>query len=697
MPQDTNNSSKRYLTFEDLMAIHRISQPAVSPNGRFAAYTTTKHDHVENTVTSTIRLFDLETGEERILTPGPGKHSSPVWSPCGGYLAFVSSRDEKEGSQLWLLPFREGGEARRLSTGDGGVSQLVWSPDGTRIAFARSVIVAPGFNEKEFKKKNKDRKPELADIYDLVNPKAKARVEDSLLFRHWDHWRDRKRNHVFVLDLASGEVEDVTPGDVDSPPISLGSAQDIAFSPDGYYLAVVFNPDTMVARSTNNSVYEIPLDGIRAAGDPELISLGEGCDCNPLYSPGGENLLYLTMDRPGYEADKHKIAIYNRESGDTEILAPDFDRSANSPVFSEGGEFVYFLAQDMMRVSLYQVALEDGRVVQLTQGTNNTSFKLIPGSEDILVTRESTTEAPDLYLLKPGGIPPYLTSASIDMSVPEDAGSTVERLTDHGWLPAEVDMDPVEEFWYTGAGGTPVHGAIIRPPFFDPEKKYPMLFIVHGGPQGMFADSFHFRWNFQLFASEGYVVVLTNPRGSTGYGQEFTDGITRDWGGKCFIDLLNGLDHVLSRYDFIDEKRIGAAGASFGGFMMNWFEGRTDRFKCLVSHDGIFQAETMAYTTEELWFDEWEHGSLPASQEEMNKFSPHLAAENFKTPMLLIHGEMDFRCPISEGLGMFTALQVMGVPSKILFFPEEGHWVLQPANSQVWYRTIQDWFAEWLK
>lgn len=693
----TKATRKRHLTFEDMMGIHRVSSPNVSPDGKFVAYVTTKHDHIENTQKSTIRLLDLKTKESRILTPGPGSHANPAFSPDGRHLAFTSSRDEKEGSQLWIMPLQRPGEARQVTKGQGGVSQIVWAPDSKRIAFARSVIVSPHFNQKEFEKKNPDKKPENADIYGLPNPKSTARIEDDLLFRHWDHWRDRKRSHVFIVDITSEKMNDITPWDIDTPHLPLGGGQDITFSPDGKELAVAFNPDADLARSTNLSIHTIQLRGIRAVGDPKRISNTEACDNSPRYSPDGKYILYLGMKRPKYEADRMRLKIYHRTSGRTRTLTESFDRSPMEPQFSGDGKNIYFLSNSRIRTTLFRYTMGSGTIQQLTDGTHNAAFSLIPGSHRLIVQQNSTTEADDLYNLKPGGIEPILGSGQTPEETPKDGGSTAKRLTDHGRIHSDVRMHPVEEFWYKGAGGHPVHGAIIRPPNYRKGRKYPMLYIVHGGPQGMFADTFHYRWNFQMFASEGYVVVFTNPRGSTGYGQDFTDGVTRDWGGKAYEDLMKGLDFVLKEYDYIDPDRIGSAGASFGGFMMNWFEGHTDRFKCLVSHDGIFQGETMAYTTEELWFEEWEHGKLPASPKDLTRWSPHKYIKDFKTPMLLIHGEFDFRCPISEGLGMFTALQIMDVPSKILFFPDEGHWVLKPANSQVWYRTIQDWFDEWLK
>jgi dipeptidyl aminopeptidase/acylaminoacyl peptidase len=688
---------KRHLIFEDMMAIHRVSSPAVSPDGKDVAFVTTKHDHVENTTRNTIHLLDLETRKSKIITPGPGSHANPVFSPNGRYLAFTSSRDEKEGTQLWIMPLKRPGEAWQLTKGHGGVSQITWAPDSRRIAFARSVIVSPHFDQNSFDRKNPGEKPENADIYGLPNPKSTARIEDDLLFRHWDHWRDRKRSHVFLIDLKTGKMNDLTPWDIDTPHLSLGGSQDIAFAPDGREIAIVFNPDQELARSTNLSIHTIPLRGIRATGEPRNISNTEASDTSPRYSPDGRYILYTGMKRPKYEADRMRLKLYHRDSGRTRTLTKSFDRSPVDPQFSEDGKHILFLSAHRMRTTLFRYAMGSGLIDQLTEGTHNAAFRLIPGSDDVIMQRNSTTEADDLYLLHPRGIEPILANGPAPDTTPVDAGSFSERLTQFGDLPMDVKMHPVEEFWYTGAKGTQVHGAIIKPPKFRKGGKYPMLYIVHGGPQGMFADTFHYRWNFQMFASEGYVVVFTNPRGSTGYGQEFTDGVTRDWGGKAYEDLMKGLDFVLNEYDYIDPDRIGAAGASFGGFMMNWFEGHTDRFKALVSHDGIFQGETMAYTTEELWFEEWEHGKLPASPKELTRWSPHKHIKEFKTPMLLIHGELDFRCPISEGLGMFTALQIMNVPSRILFFPDEGHWVLKPANSQVWYRTIQDWFNEWLK
>ncbi len=676
------------MTFEDLMSVDRVSGPKVSPDGQLVAYTTARADLVNNKMSSTVRVVDLKTGEGRELTPGPGSHSSPAGSPDGKRLAIVSDRGN-DGSQVWVMPM-DGGEASQVTHGREGASNPVWSPDGTRIAFARSVPVSPHLTGKE-------TEPTHQEIYGLPNEHSKARVETALLFRHWDHWRDMQRSHVFVVDLETGEMEDVTPGDADVPPISLGGAQDFVFSPKGDEIAYVKNADRVVARSTNNSVFVQRLKGIKRQGRPKKVSDTRACDSDPVYSPDGRYLAYLGCAKPLYEADRRRIKLYDRRSGRTRILTEDLDRSAATLEFSSDGKDIYFLAQDRANFSVYRVPLQGGAPVQLTEGTTNSSMAVIPGGKDLIVGRESTVDPVDLYRLKPGkGIEPIVANGPTPKGTPKDAGARTERLTRHNdHLKKEIDWNGIEDFWYKGADGDPVHGWLVKPPGFTTKRRWPMAFIIHGGPQSAFLDHFNYRWSVQMFAAQGMVAVQLNPRGSSGYGETFQDQISGDWGGRCYDDLMAGVDHVLKRYRYIDPDRMVAAGASFGGFMVNWIEGHDDRFKALVSHDGIFNAETMAYSTEELWFEEWEHGGLPhTNREKFLQFSPHLHVENFKTPMLVVQGEQDFRCPASEGLSLFTALQSMGVESKFLWFPDEGHWVLKPGNSQVWYANVLGWLKD---
>jgi len=684
--------AKRYpMTFNDLMEIERISSPAVHPGGELIAFTRTKHDQKENKVNSTIMLLDVTDGSIRELTPGDSKDASAIWSPDGKQLAFTSDRGGSQ--QLWILPFEAGGEAGRLTDGEGGVSSPVWSPDGGRIAFARSIVISPHWDGNAERIEGEDKeKRKLARTYGLINELSSARVETSLLYRHWDHWRDMKRSHVFIVDLETRKTNDVTPGDADVPPISLGGSQDFQFSPDGKELVYVKNPDEVVAVSTNNSVFIRKLEGIKAPGEPVRISHNDALELDPRYSPDGRYIAYLGGEKPGYEADRARIKIYERGTGKTRILTGGFDRSASEPVWSEDGSRLYFLAADMGYMSIYSVDME-GNVRQHTSKTFNSNIRVAPGGK-LLVSRESMTRPADLFLLDPGsGQEPDLELRGKEEKI---EAVKVEKLTSFGdGIGKKVELNDPEEFWYTGADDDPVHGFLIKPPAFDPKKKWPTLLVIHGGPQSAFFNHFHYRWNPQLFASEGYVVLELNPRGSTGYGQEFTDQISGDWGGRCYEDIMKGLEHAILKYPFIDGNRIGALGASFGGFMINWIAGHTDRFKVLVSHDGIFNQETMSYMTEELWFDIWEHKGMPHDDHSsFLRYSPHMHVQNFRTPMMVIQGEMDFRCPVSEGVSLFTALQVMKVPSKFLYLPDEGHWVLKPANSQVWYSEIHDFIKE---
>lgn len=686
-------TKKRPITFEDLMRIERVSNPVVHPSGKFVAYVVTKHDHVENKVNSTIMLVNLNSLKKRELTPGTNSDSDPSWSPDGKLFAFVSDREE--GKQLWILPFEDGGEAFQLTNGEGGVSKPVWSLDGTRIVYARSVIVSPHWNGNiDDIPEDKRKSIAHARTYGLVNDKSTARLETTLLYRHWDQWREMKRSHLFVIDISTKEQKDITLKDADVPPISLGGIQDYCFSPEGDEIAYVMNPDKVITLSTNNSIFLQKINGIKKVGKAKKISITKAMDSDPRYSNDGKYIVYLGAEKPKYESDRLRVKLYNRKTGKTTILTENFDRSANNLVWSQDHSKIFFLAPDFGYMNVYSVDIETNEILQYTRGSFNNNLQLVP-EKGFLITRESAVKPADIYILTPKkGFDPIITNKrKNNKKLKED----YKKITDYGdWLGGELNLNALESFYYKGADKDIIHGFLLKPPGFKTKKKYPTILIIHGGPQSAFFDHFHYRWSPQLFASEGYVVIELNPRGSIGYGQKFTDQISGDWGGKCYEDIIKGLDFCIDNYSFIDKNRISAAGASFGGFMINWIAGHTDRFKALVSHDGIFNSESMAYMTEELWFEQWEHGGMPhEDHEEYLKYSPHMFVQNFKTPMLVIQGEQDFRCPVSEGISLFTALQVMDVPSKFLYFPDEGHWVLKPANSHVWYRTILDFIKEY--
>ena len=482
---------RKHLEFKDLMKIERIGSVCVSPEGTHAAFDAAKHHPKKNKVTRTLRLLNFRTKYISELTPGPGDHHSPAFSPNGQQLAFVSNRDKEQGSQLWVMP-TGGGEARCLTSGYGGVGQPVWAPNSKRIAFSRQVVVSEDYDASKDKSRTKAKEPEKSKVYGLVNPKSSARVADGLLFRHWDTWRDRRRNHVFVVDLATGKMNDLTPFDMDAPPLSLGSAIDYDFSPDGKELAFVMNPDQVVAQSTNNSVFVVSLRGIRAAGEIRCISNSEACDCHPRYSNDGKTLYYLGMKKIGYEADKMRIKAYDRDSEKTRTYLDRFDRSPETFVLQDSGDTLVFRAQDRGRTSLYRMNLKNGSVRQLTQGTHNGTLRAVPGSDSLLVTRETSTSPTDLYFLSPGkGITPFLSPGLVPKETAQDAGASSVRLTQYGDALKGVRFNEAEEFWYNGADGDPFHGFLIRPPGFSAKRKYPLVLLIHGGPQSAFLDHFH--------------------------------------------------------------------------------------------------------------------------------------------------------------------------------------------------------------
>jgi dipeptidyl aminopeptidase/acylaminoacyl peptidase len=570
---------------------------------------------------------------------------------------------------VWLLPL-EGGEAKQLTDLSTGASSPQWTPDGKHVVFTSSVY--PDCEDDDCNEKR---------LKEEEDSKVKARVLDELFYVHWDSWRDDRRSHVFIVPVGGGEPKDLTPYPYEVPTIALGSGHDVAVSPDGREICVAVNTDKNLAWSINNDLYVVPAAG----GEWKRITENPANDNHPVYSPNGKYIAYRAMSRPGFEADRYRLVVYERESGQIKdlggVLADELDRSVGSIAWSPDSKRIYVQCSDAGYYSVYRVDVKNGKVKKLTNEMYTSSLRVSPGGKQLAFLRQSATMPYELYVAKDDG---------------GDARN-ISRVNDERL--AGVEMNPLEAFYCEGADGAQVQGWLLKPPGFDPDQKYPFIFLVHGGPQGAWGDDFHFRWNYQMFAAPGYVVAAVNPRGSTGFGQEFTDQISGDWGGRVFEDLMNALDYVLESYPFIDRDRMAAAGASYGGYMMNWFAGHTDRFDCLVNHDGVYNLESMYGATEELWFPEWEFYGTPWTNHEMyQKWSPHNYAAKFgeyKTPMLIVHGALDFRVPLTEGMQAFTAMQRQGVPSKFLYFPDEGHFVLKPQNAQLWWKTVHEWIAEW--
>ena len=454
-----------------------------------------------------------------------------------------------------------------------------------------------------------------------------------------------------------------------------------AISPDSQEVAYTSNIDEVEATSTNNEIFVVPIIG----GTPKKISTSPGADTTPLYSPDGKYLAWRSQSRAGFEADKWRLLVQDRQTGETRDVTEKFDRSVGSFSWSKS-RWINFVAEDRGNAPIFGVSTTGERPV--IANPNLYADDLIITDSKAFFTRMSITAPNEIWAI----------------NFPKDSGmqqaSQPKPLTHmNDALLSQIDMQPLESFTFKGANDEDVQGFMVKPPGFDPSKKYPLKFLIHGGPQGAWGNDWTYRWNAELFAATGnYVVVMINFHGSTGYGQKFTDSISGDWGGKPYVDLMKGLDYVEKTYPFIDKNREAALGASYGGYMANWILGHTNRFKCIVSHDGTFNTESVYGTTEELWFPEWEFKGPPWKNRELyRKFSPHLFADKFKTPTLVVHGQNDYRLDVSEGFQLFTTLQRLKIPSKMLYFPDEGHWVLKPQNSQLWYKTVNDWVDQWCK
>ena len=661
------------LTARDMHSMQRVSEPQGSPTGDRIAFTVRTTDFEANRGRLDLWTVSVQGGDAAPLTSNQAADSNPRWSPDGKSLFFLSTRSGS--SQVWRIPV-PGSDKDAVQVTDLplDVSNLAVSPDGSRIAF--SLEVFPDCQDLACTKQRLDQKE---------RSKASAMIFEEGFVRHWDAWSEGRRNHLFVAALDAGKAGtpvDVTKGLLgDAPSRPFGGTEEIAFTLDGrslvFALRLAGEKNREEPWSTNFDLYEVPVDG--SAAPRNLTASNPAWDTQPAFSPDGKTLAYLAMRRPGFEADRFRIMVRDLPSGKDRVLAEEWDRSANDLLFSRDGKTLYVTAGDVGQVPLFAIDVASGKVRKLVAEGSTHSPTLV--GDRIAFGLDTLTMPVELHTVKADG-----------SGLARITGLNQERVVD-------IQFGQAEHFHFEGAGGDTVYGWAVKPAGFQEGKKYPLAFVIHGGPQGSMHNEFHYRWNLQAYAGAGYAVVAVDFHGSTGYGQAFTDAIRNNWGDGPLVDLQKGLAAALARYPWIDGSRACALGASYGGYMINWIAGQwPDAFRCLVNHDGILDQRMMYYSTEELWFPEWEQGGpYWQNPEGYEKFNPVNYVDRWKTPMLVIHGALDFRIPVTQGLGAFTVLQRRGIPSKLVVFPDENHWVLKPGNAILWHQTVLDWLDRWTR
>jgi len=656
-------AQKRPFDADALMELKRIADPQLSPDGRQLAFTVQTIDVPGNRKPKQIWVVDTNGGAPRQITQDANNERAR-WSPDGRRLAFVSDRGGS--SQLWLMD-PDGGNPKQVTTLSTEAGGVVFSPDGKNLLFTSEVFPACGADD-ACNKRNLDA---------AKNTKAQARIYTELLYRHWNTWQAARRSHLLVVPVSGGPAKDLTTGTRDVPPFSLGGSDDYDVSPDGKEVCFSMNADPVPAISTNSDLYVVSIAG----GDPRRITATPGADSSPHYSPDGKFIGYRAQFRAGYESDRWRLMTLERSTGKVTNLTESLDRWVNSFTWSPDSANIFFTTSDRGRQAIQLISANGGSIRIAASGDNEL--------DDMQFTRDGKTM---IYTQVTGVSPAEIYRAASSGGAPV----ALTHLNDS--VLSSHEITPLEEFWVNSPDGSRVHNFVVKPYGFQAGRRYPVLMLIHGGPQGHWGHSWTYRWNAQVFAAAGYVVVMPNPRGSTGYGQKFIDEINGDWGGRAYDDVMASTDYAASGLGYGDPQRMAAAGGSYGGYMIDWILGHTQRFKALVSHDGVYDLTSEFGATEELWFPLWEMGGTPWEKaEEYARWSPSTYAKEFKTPTLVIHGEQDFRVPYDQGMALFTALQLQKVPSKLLVFPDEGHWVLRPQNSMLWYKTFIDWIDSWVK
>ncbi len=654
------------MTPEVLWAFGRLGGAQVSPDGKTVLYTVTYFNIKEDKSYRDIYTIPVEGGEATNITNSAGNESNAVWRPDGKKIGFLSAASGD--NQLWEMN-PDGSGAKQITKIDGGISGFEYSPDQSRIYYLKSVKLDDN----------------VQDLYPDL-PKANARIEDDLMYRHWDTWHDYTYNHIFIADYKNGKVgegKDIMEGErFDSPMKPFGGNEQVVWSPDGKTLVYTCKKKVGKAYSlsTNSDLYFYHVETGKTIN---FTSGMMGYDQNPVFSPDGKYIAWESMERDGYEADKLRLFIAELETGEKKDYSSSFDQNVASLSWSDDSKSVYFISDIHATDEIYRLDLADGSIARLTDGVHNYQNVKQVG-EKLLAQKVSMSQPAELYLVDP-------------ITGKDQALTTVNK----GILD-QLTMGDVEKRWIKTTDDKQMAVWVIYPPHFDPSKKYPTLLYNQGGPQGTVSQFWSYRWNFQMMAANGYIVVAPNRRGLPGFGQEWNEQISKDYGGQNIKDLLTAIDEM-AKEPFVDENNLGAVGASYGGFSVMYLAGNHEgRFKAFIAHDGIFNFEHMYTTTEEMWFVNWDYGGAywdktNAAAQRSYKFSPHKYIQNWDTPILIVQGEQDFRVPAEQGLAAFNAAVLRDVPARLLYFPEENHWVLHPQNGILWQRVFFDWLDKYLK
>ena len=654
-------AAKKPFGGDDLWAVERVGTPVLSPDGARAAYAVTTYEGDELKANADLWLLDVASGVSRRLTANKASDTSPAFSPDGRRLAFLSKREGDAAAQIYVLPL-DGGEPERLTEMPAAVSNPKWLPDGTRLAFLANVVA--GAESPEDTKKALEKREKAT---------VKARTTESRLYRYWDHWlTDGEYPHLFVVDVATRKVTDLTPGSRRYMGLDEGGAYDIA--PDGTSIVFAANSTAEPYPALNWDLFLVPTAGGEVRN---LTPARAGMDENPVFSPDGRSIAFGTHVKGDEWPDYTRLAVLDVATGAVRLLTDGWENSCGGWAFAKDGKTVVFMAEVRARVNLYALPVSGGTPRLVWKGGTAAGPALTPGGE-IVFQRNDLNH------------PPEIAAVKLD-------GSAFRMLTHvNDAVVASWNLGAVEDVTFKGAGGDDVQMFVVSPPGAEPGKKYPLVQLVHGGPIGTFGDAFSFRWHPHAFAAPGYVVAMVNFHGSSSFGQKWVESILGAHPDKPFTDIMKSTDALIAQ-GRVDPTRMAAAGGSYGGFLVNWIAGHTDRFKCLVSHAGVYDLLAQ-FASDATYGRQHSYGGTPfTNRDNVEKWSPNRFAAAFKTPVLIVHGEKDYRVPIGQGLEFYGTLTAKGVPARLLYFPDEGHWVLRGPNAKVWYSEVLGWIARWTR